>query len=167
MTMRAVEAVASWTGRALVGVAGAALLVLMTLTFVDVVGRKFFVSVPGALEISEMLMVVILFAGLPLVAWHAEHASFELADQIYRGRSAAWSKVFMDVSCAVVFCALALACWRFAGRTMEEGEVTGYLRWPVGIFVYLMAILIGISALMHALRALTKDWHDGRVEPGP
>jgi TRAP-type C4-dicarboxylate transport system permease small subunit len=163
--MRAVEATADWAGRALIGVAGAALLVLMTLTFVDVVGRKFFVPVPGALEISEMLMVVVLFAGLPLVAWHAEHASFELTDQIYRGWSAAWSRAFMDGFCAVVFGALALACWRFAERTLEEGEVTAYLRWPVGGFVYLIAVLIGVTAIMHALRMLTKDWQDLRAEP--
>jgi TRAP-type C4-dicarboxylate transport system permease small subunit len=157
LNTRALEAGAGWLARALVAVAGGALLALMTLTFVDVLGRKLFVAVPGALEMSEMLMVIVLFAGLPLVAWHAEHVCFELVDQLYRGRAAAWSRMFMDGFCAVVFGALALACWGFAGRTMDDGELTVYLRWPIGWLVYLIAAMVGIAALMHALRALTVD----------
>lgn len=144
-------------GRALAAVAGLALLAMMVLTFVDVMGRKFWVAVPGALELSEMLMVVVLFSGLPLVAWHAEHVVFELVDKVYRGRSAIWSRVFMDVFCAIVFGALGVALWNFAGRTMEDAEVTVYLRWPVGWFVYLIAVLVALSGLMHLLRAFTLD----------
>jgi TRAP-type C4-dicarboxylate transport system permease small subunit len=154
---RALEAAAGLVGRVLTAAAGLALLAMMVLTFVDVMGRKFWVSVPGAVEVSEALMVVLLFCGLPLVAWHAGHVSFELADKLYRGRAAIWSRVFVDLFCAVVFGALAAAIWRFAGRTMEDGEVTVYLQWPVGWFVYLMAVLVGIAALMHLLRAFTRD----------
>ncbi|RYY85603.1 MAG: TRAP transporter small permease [Comamonadaceae bacterium] len=146
-------------GRALATVAGLALLAMMVLTFVDVMGRKFWVAVPGALELSEMLMVVVLFSGLPLVAWHAEHVVFELVDKVYTGRAAIWSRVFMDVFCGIVFGALGVALWGFAGRTMDDAEVTVYLRWPVGWFVYLIAVLVGISALMHLLRAATLDLH--------
>lgn len=146
-------------GRALATVAGVALLAMMVLTFVDVMGRKFWVSVPGALEVSEALMVVVLFSGLPLVAWHAEHVVFELVDKVYTGRAAIWSRVFMDAFCFVVFGALGIALWGFAGRTMDDAEVTVFLRWPVGWFVYLMAVLVCIASLMHLLRALTLDLH--------
>ncbi len=163
------EAGAGWLARSLVGVAGLALLALMTLTFLDVMGRKFFVAVPGALEVSEILMVVVLFAGLPLVAWHAEHVTFELVDKIYVGRTARWSKVFMDAFCAVAFGALAWTSWGFAGRTMDDGEVTVYLRWPIGWFVYLMTVLIAIAALMHAVRVVTVDLRetDGETPANP
>ncbi len=158
MTMRpALEALARGLDRALTGVAGLALMLMMVLTFVDVMGRKFWVSVPGALEVSEMLMVVLLFSGLPLVAWHAEHVCFELVDKMYRGAAAVWSRVFMDLFCAVVFGALAAAVWKFAGRTMEDGEVTVYLKWPIGGFVYLIAVLVGVAAVMHLVRAATVD----------
>ncbi|MGV3571380.1 MAG: TRAP transporter small permease [Ramlibacter sp.] len=151
-------------GRVLAALAGVALLAMMVLTFVDVMGRKFWVSVPGALEVSEALMVVVLFSGLPLVAWHAEHVVFELVDKVYKGRSAIWSRVFMDVFCAVVFGALGVALWGFAGRTLEEGEVTVFLKWPVAWFVYLMAVLVCVSGLMHLLRALTLDLHPEQEE---
>jgi TRAP-type C4-dicarboxylate transport system permease small subunit len=158
MTQRRVlEAVATQVGRILIAVAGLALLAMMVLTFVDVMGRKFWFSVPGAVEVSEALMVVLLFCGLPLVGWHAEHVCFELVDKMYRGRAAIVSRVFMDLFCGVVFAGLATGLWHFAGRTMEDGEVTAYLKYPVGWFVYLMAVLVGISALMHFLRAFTLD----------
>lgn len=75
-----IEPAAGGLARALGAVAGLALMAMMVLTFVDVMGRKFWVAVPGALELSEILMVVVLFSGLPLVAWHAEHVCFELVD---------------------------------------------------------------------------------------
>jgi TRAP-type C4-dicarboxylate transport system permease small subunit len=148
-------------------IAGLALFVLMTLTFVDVMGRKFFVAVPGALEVSEMLMVVVLFAALPLVALRAEHVCFELVDSLYKGRAAQWSKVFMDGFCAVAFTALALAVWHYGARTMDDGEVSVYLRLPVGWFVYLMAVLLGVAALMHLLRAVAIDPHASTVVEEP
>ncbi|HEY8360096.1 MAG TPA: TRAP transporter small permease [Ramlibacter sp.] len=154
-------------GRALAALAGLALLAMMVLTFVDVMGRKFWVSVPGALEVSEALMVVVLFSGLPLVAWHAEHVVFELVDKVYTGRSAIWSRVFMDVFCAVVFVALGFALWGFAGRTMAEGEVSVFLKWPVGWFVYLMSVLVCLAGLMHLLRAATLDLHPEQEEARP
>ena len=140
--------------RALGWMAGIALFSMMLLTFADVISRKFFVAIPGAFELSEMLMVVLLFSGLPLVAWHAEHVCFELVDAMYKGRSAIWSRRFMDGSCAVIFGALAAATWGLAQRTIAESEVSSRLNIPIGIFVYLMAVLLGAAAFMHFLRVL-------------
>ena len=43
----------------------------MWLTLFDVAGRKALsASVPGSLELTELLMVVVIFAGLPLVSLH-------------------------------------------------------------------------------------------------
>jgi TRAP-type C4-dicarboxylate transport system permease small subunit len=155
-------------GLALAAAAGVALFALMLLTFVDVMGRKFFVSVPGALELSEMLMVVVVFSGLPLVARHGEHVRFELVDPLYRGRAAGWSRCFSEGFCALAVGALAFATWRFAGRTMADGEVSIFLKWPVGAFVYLMAVLLALAALMHLLRAagvIRAEGSVGHVEP--
>lgn len=132
--------------------AGCALFALMLLTFVDVMGREFYRSVPGALELSEMLMVVVLFCALPMVSWRAEHVCFELADAIYKGRAERVSKVVMDLICAVAFGAIGWACWGYARRTMEDGDVSANLGVPVGLFVYLMAAMLMLAALMHLLR---------------
>ena len=46
-----------------------ALFAIMTLTFFDVGGRKLLShSIPGSLELTELLMVVVIFGALPLVS---------------------------------------------------------------------------------------------------
>ena len=55
----------------LLGVAAAAiLLAMMGLTFVDVVARYVFNRpLAGAFEVTELLLLVLIFAGLPLVTY--------------------------------------------------------------------------------------------------
>ena len=49
--------------------AGGGLFAIMALTFFDVLGRKFASnSIPGSLELTELLMVVVIFGALPLVS---------------------------------------------------------------------------------------------------
>ncbi len=152
-------------GWGLGALAGAALFAMMVITFVDVMGRKFFVAVPGALEVSEMLMVVLLFSGLPLVAWHAEHVCFELADSLYKGRADRWSRCFMDAACALTFAGLAWACHGFAMRTIAEGEVSNRLQLPIGWFIQVIAGLLAVTALMHVLRVFGGSPYAGKGSP--
>ena len=60
---------------------GIALFAIMALTFFDVLGRKFLSnSIPGSLEITELLMVVVIFGALPLVSERGEHVEFDSLD---------------------------------------------------------------------------------------
>jgi TRAP-type transport system small permease protein len=59
-----------------------ALFAIMALTLVDVSGRKLLSqSVPGSLELTELLMVVVIFAALPLVSLRGEHVVFDSLDR--------------------------------------------------------------------------------------
>ena len=61
--------------------AAVALFGIMWLTLLDVAGRKAIsTSVPGSLELTEMLMVLVIFAGLPLVSLRGEHVVFDSLD---------------------------------------------------------------------------------------
>jgi hypothetical protein len=52
---------------------GMALLGIMVLTFLDVSGRKIWSnSIPGSLELTELLMVIVIFGALPLVSLKGE-----------------------------------------------------------------------------------------------
>lgn len=144
-----------WLDRLLALCAGSALFGLMCLTFADVMGRKFWRAVPGALELSEMLMVVVLFCALPLVSRRGEHVSFELADLIYRGRWSCWSLMFRELVCAIAMLALGYACWGYAIQTLADAEISVYWRIPLGWFVYLMSIMLLLAGLLHALRIRT------------
>ena len=64
-----------WEARidAVLGMAASAILfVLMLVTFVDVVSRYLFNwPLRGAFEVTELMLLVLIFAGLPLVS-HAD-----------------------------------------------------------------------------------------------
>jgi TRAP-type C4-dicarboxylate transport system permease small subunit len=62
-------------------VAALALFAIMALTFFDVGGRKLLSnSITGSLELTELLMVAVIFAGLPLVSLKGEHIVFDSLD---------------------------------------------------------------------------------------
>ena len=67
----------------LLGVAASAILfAMMMLTTVDVVAR-YFVRRPirGAFEVTELMLLVLIFAGLPLVSFTDEHAIMDFVDR--------------------------------------------------------------------------------------
>jgi TRAP-type C4-dicarboxylate transport system permease small subunit len=50
-----------------------------------VLGRKLAEnSIPGSLELTELLMVVVIFAALPLVSERGEHVEFDSLDPTCR-----------------------------------------------------------------------------------
>jgi TRAP-type C4-dicarboxylate transport system permease small subunit len=90
--------------------AALALFGIMALTLVDVTGRKLPVaSVPGSLEVTELLLVVVIFAGLPLVSLQSEHVVFDSLDPLMAGlRCGACSRRWW-------ICSARRACWAWPG----------------------------------------------------
>ena len=88
---------------ALLGVAASViLLAMMLLTVVDVVARYVFNRpVRGAFEVTELMLVVLIFAGLPLVSYAEGHAVMDFVDRFLGAR------VELD---AAVLTALATDC---------------------------------------------------------
>lgn len=130
--------------------AAVALFAIMTLTLVDVTGRKLLDhSVPGSLELTELLMVAVIFAGLPLVSLHGEHIVFDSLDR----RLPAWllraQQALVDLGCACLLLGLAWVMWGKAGQMVEYGDVSSQLQIPLGPFVYAMAALIVVTAMVH------------------
>jgi TRAP-type C4-dicarboxylate transport system permease small subunit len=77
--MRAPEHAWERRADAVLGIAASAILfAMMTLTFVDVVARYVFNRpISGAFEVTELLLLVLIFAGLPLVSHADEHVTME------------------------------------------------------------------------------------------
>jgi TRAP-type C4-dicarboxylate transport system permease small subunit len=132
--------------------AALALFAIMWLTLVDVAGRKLLSqSLPGSLELTELLMVVVIFAGLPLVSLQAEHIVFDSLDRFFGARLLRLQQVLVNGLCALALAGLAWLMWTKAGQMASYGDTTSQLRLPLGPFVYLMGVLIGLTAGVHAL----------------
>ncbi|HMS06970.1 MAG TPA: TRAP transporter small permease [Burkholderiaceae bacterium] len=130
--------------------AGIALFAIMALTFLDVGGRKFLDhSIPGSLELTELLMVVVIFAALPLVSARGEHVVFDSLDA-YLPRSVKWvQRGLVNLLCGTVLLAVAWLMWRHGDQFMANGETTAQLKILKAPFIYGMSVLCAITGLVH------------------
>jgi TRAP-type transport system small permease protein len=132
--------------------AALALFAIMVLTLVDVSGRKLIAtSVPGSLELTELLMVGVIFAGLPLVSMQGEHVVFDSLDRFLPPWLLRLQRVLVEGLSMAALLGVAWLMWVKAGQLMEYGDTTAQLRWPLGPFVYAMSVLCAITGLVHAL----------------
>jgi len=142
-----------WEKRAdaLLGIAASALLFgMMVLTFFDVVAR-YLLNRPirGAFEITELGLLVLIFAGLPLVSHADEHVTMDFIDRMLPNRLArAWVRV-MHAICAAIMFFLAWQVWIKANRIASYADTTDVLRISIGPFVYFMSLMIGLTGIVH------------------
>jgi TRAP-type transport system small permease protein len=142
----------TWLERCSGVLAAAALFAIMVLTLVDVGGRKALsTSVPGSLELTELLMVVVIFAGLPLVSLRGEHVVFDSLDTLLSSRLVRLQTAVMDLLCAAVLAGVAWLMWAKAGQIAAFGDTTAALKIPQAPFVVLMSMLCGLTAFIHLL----------------
>jgi TRAP-type C4-dicarboxylate transport system permease small subunit len=140
---------------AVLGVAASAILfAMMLLTFVDVVARYVFNRpVRGAFEVTELMLVVLIFAGLPLVSYADEHALMDFVDRLLGARPQRLLERAVQVVCAAVMFLLTWLIWLKADRIWAYRDATDVLRIEYGPFVYFMAVMIGLAGLIHLYKA--------------
>jgi TRAP-type transport system small permease protein len=130
---------------------------MMSITFVDVVARYVFNRpLRGAFEITELLLLVLIFGGLPLVSHADEHVTMDFIDGLLsaRGREL-WQRGVQVVSAALMFL-LTWLVWIKGNRISAYGDATDVLRIVYGPFVYFMALMIALAGLIHLFKAF--EW---------
>jgi len=149
-----------WRRRADVGRGAAAaciLLAMMALTVVDVVARYVFSRpVRGAFDVTELMLLVLIFAGLPLVSFSDEHAVMDFIDRILGSRGQRWLERLVQAACAAFMFLLAWLVWRKADRIWAYRDTTDVLRIVYGPFVYFMAITLGLAGLIHLHKVIER-----------
>ena len=136
---------------ALLGIASAAILLcMMLLTFVDVVARYLFnFPLRGGFEVTELMLLVLIFAGLPLVSHADEHVTMDFIDRMLPPRALRLLVRAAHAVCAAVMSFLAWQVWIKAGKIAGYGDTTDVLKILVGPFVYFMAAMILLTGLVH------------------
>jgi TRAP-type C4-dicarboxylate transport system permease small subunit len=140
------------------GVAASAILfAMMVLTFVDVVARYVFSRpVRGAFEVTELLLVVLIFAGLPLVSYADEHVTMDFVDRLLRERARRWLGRLVNLAVAAMMLFMAWQVVIKAGRIASYGDATDVLRIAYGPFVYFSAAMIALAGLIHLYKMLQR-----------
>ena len=134
---------------------------MVPLTFTDVIGRRLFnTPVFGAHDITEHLMAVIVFSGLPLLTANRAHLSIDLFDRwLLQPQWRIWHYLVNGLIAAV----LALIAYEFAVSVQEANdmrEVSQALGIPRSWMYTYLAITSGLAALA-ALTAGLPTHHEG------
>ncbi|WP_254604184.1 TRAP transporter small permease [Leisingera sp. ANG59] len=124
------------------------LLAMVALTFTDVIGRRLFGEpVYGANDITEHLMALTVFAGLPLVTAAGAHLTIDLLDKLLDRPGLAWWRVLTGLLVAAV---LGMMAWLFVKHGLNASsisEVSQALRVPRAPLYFFMALSCALSAL--------------------
>jgi TRAP-type transport system small permease protein len=133
------------------------LSVMVALTLTDVVGRRLFnTPVFGGNDITEHLMAIIIFAGLPLLTARRGHLSIDLFDHwLLKPKWRLWHKA-VDLLIAAV---LGLIAWEYF-LAIEEAhsinEVSPALNIPRAWMYTFISATTALSALLALLAAAPK-----------
>lgn len=136
------------------GVAAAIILIaLVLITCVDVVGR-YFLDAPlaGAFELTEVLLVALVFAALPLATERREHVEVDLLAHAFGHNINRLMVAFGGLFTGAVLLTFA---WRLLVHSMKaasDGAVTNALQIPLAPFGYLAAGACLVSAIIAVLR---------------
>jgi TRAP-type C4-dicarboxylate transport system permease small subunit len=153
--MKAPEHVWERRADAVLGIAASAILMaLMCLTFVDVVARYVFNRpIRGGFEVTELMLLVLIFAGLPLVSPADEHVTMDFIDRLLRGRARLWLHRGVHLLVAALMFFMSWQVTIKAGRISSYGDATDVLRILYGPFVYFSAAMIALAGFIHLYKA--------------
>lgn len=127
---------------------GGLLIVLMLLTFVDVIGRYFLGQpVPGGHVLVQCLVCMLVFTGLPLVVLDDEHLRVRLLDARMTQGQRKWRDLAVKL---VIVGALAVLAGQMFWQTAYfsgNGEYFESIRIPVSWMAGYAAVTTGIAVL--------------------
>lgn len=132
------------------------LLGMVVLTFADVIGRRLIGKpIYGANDITEHLMALVVFAGLPLVTAAGAHLTIDILDKLINRPWMLWWRVLISALVTVV---LAVIAWLFVKHGLNASqisEVSQALRVPRAPLYFYMALSCALSALAALVIAMT------------
>lgn len=129
---------------------GAALFAIMALTFFDVGGRKLVDhSIPGSFELTELLMVVVIFGAIPLVSQRSEHVVFDSLDSYLPASVRRAQVIIVHLLIGAAMLALGYLMFKTGQQFAINGDTTAQLKIDKSPFIYGMGLLCAVTGLVH------------------
>ncbi len=117
--------------RVLAVLAGIALFIMMILTFVDVVGRYGFnKSIFGTSEMIEVLMVVVIFAGVAFVTASDKHIKVDIFAPVIERYAPNLQRWIVHIFSLVIYAGLTYELGRHMLESLHSGKRTAVLDFP-------------------------------------
>jgi TRAP-type C4-dicarboxylate transport system permease small subunit len=152
-------AASAWLGQrldqALGIVAALDLFAMMMVTFIDVIGRYLFSRpLPGAFELIQIMMAVLIFAGLPLVSAKEEHVTVDIIHAFLARGPRRLLDILVNAVGSVILGVITWRMWIKAGQIAAYNDDTPVLHIPMGPVAYFMCVMSAVTAVVLALNTL-------------
>lgn len=126
-----------------------ALAALALLTLADVLGRYVFhVPVVGAVEMTEVLMVAVIFFGIVMTTWGDEHIVVDIVTCGFRQRIRRAFRLIGALFAVVISVVLGVASWQQALSALDFGDRTTILALPLAPVVFFMSVMLFLNAIV-------------------
>ena len=150
------DSLVAWLDATL-GLAAALLLfAIMTVTVVDVVGRYIFnAPLPGAYELIQIGMALLVFLTLPVLSARDEQVRIDAFQRIFPAGLQPALRLASTIISLVVILGFAWLLWRRGESFVASGETTSNLRLPLAPLAFFVAIswaVAGAVLVAHAAR---------------
>jgi TRAP-type C4-dicarboxylate transport system permease small subunit len=130
-------------------IVGLLLFFLMLVTCIDVAGRYGFnAPLPGANEITELTMGVLVFAALPLVTARSEHITISLLDGLFKGRVKQLQQIAIGLISLTVLAIMSGRLWLKGDELASYSDTSSYLQVPLAPLAYGMSVLTAASSVI-------------------
>jgi TRAP-type mannitol/chloroaromatic compound transport system permease small subunit len=130
---------------------------LMLLTVGDVMGRSFFNKpIPGAFELSEYMLAVIVLLGAAYTQQVKGHVGVDFLTSRYSPRTQA---VFQAVTTLAGLLIIAILVWQGYLEGIHEKAVSDQLRvpqWPFKLLVAVGGLLLWLELLLDLIASVLK-----------
>lgn len=137
------------------GLGGLALLAMVAVTVVDVAGRSVLDRpLNGGFELTEILLALLIFTGLPLVSLRGGHVTITLTDRWFGPRAARARDGVIGILCAVICGVIAWRLWMLGHRLANYGDTFDFLPLSKAAIAYPMSGLAGLTAALLIVRAV-------------
>lgn len=142
-----------------IGTCGIVVIIALTLmTVADIIMRRFF-SMPFSFsfEVTQLMLVVIVFCSIPYSTNKMRHVSIEVLVNTFPEKLNRRMAIFGDFFCVAVLAAICWQCIDKGFRSYNIGTMTGELEiplYPFYFFVALGAAIACISLLINLILSL-------------
>ncbi|MGD9161427.1 MAG: TRAP transporter small permease [Desulfobacteraceae bacterium] len=123
------------------------LFLMMCLTIADVVGRFFNRPILGAFELTEFMVLVLIFSFLAYAQSHKAHINVDLFMMFFPGKLKNIIELFNHVACLAIMVLITWTGFENAVEIMEAGESSPNLALPNYPFVFFLVIGCAIMCI--------------------
>ena len=167
MDLNSISNKLGWLSAALAYVGAAALFAITCLTTSDVVGRYVFNSpITGALEVTEFLVLILIFSFLAYTQSKKTHVSVDLLLMIFPEKIKRYVQIFNHLVCLGLMILITWMGYQRSLELVEYGEASpnlGVPHYPFVFFLVLGCLVMCIEYLRNIIELFGNGKGDGEA----